>query len=248
MKETNAIIERVRRINNQYQHIELAIDEAMGRIKPGQSLLVRENDKSWDPYIRERWWPVGLSSGKLVIERPAEVDYQPGQLVNTIGLIGQPYRFRRTLRNVLLIAYDVPPTSLLLTIPWLLGNKISVTLVLAASARDYDTRHIAREVEITRSEETDSGFAWPDQVMTLGWADQVFVAVNPAQESAQFSEVVARFRELRTDIAENYLFGIFQQAAPCGVGACHACTIAMRNGTQLACTDGPALDLTQVVL
>lgn len=56
MKQSEAIIERVRRINAGYQHLELAVDEALNRIKPGQSLLVRTST-SWHPYLREHGIP-----------------------------------------------------------------------------------------------------------------------------------------------------------------------------------------------
>src|SRR5262245_14738081 len=123
MKDSQAIIERVRRINPNYQHLELAVDESLSKIKPGQSLLVRTaplTENNWHPYLREQWWPVSINNNKLLIERPTGVRYEPGQIVNALGPVGQPYRFRRTLRNVLLVAYDVPPTALLMTIPWLL--------------------------------------------------------------------------------------------------------------------------------
>ncbi|MFW5749000.1 MAG: dihydroorotate dehydrogenase electron transfer subunit, partial [Chloroflexota bacterium] len=32
---------------------------------------------------------------------------------------------------------------------------------------------------------------------------------------------------------------------PCGTGACTACTLQTRQGSVLACTEGPAFDLTQ---
>lgn len=250
MKETEAIIERVRRINNNYQHLELAVDEVLWRIKPGQSLLAQTaKDGAWHPYLRERWWPVNIGDSKLVIERPVGEDYEPGQLVNLLGLVGQPYRFRRTLRNVLLIAYDTDPTPLLLTIPWLLGNKISVTIVLAGNARQYHTQHIAEEVEIVLTEDGDNDdLVWADQVMTVGWADQVFVVVAQDDEMGRFHKIYQKFNALRNDIPQNYLFGVFQTPIPCGAGACQACVIPMRKDAKLACTDGPAFDLTQVIL
>ncbi|MDQ7036383.1 MAG: hypothetical protein Q9P01_16590 [Anaerolineae bacterium] len=60
MNESRAIIERIRRINADYQYIELAVDDAaIKKIKPGESLLVRLADPDttvtyWDPYIREQ--------------------------------------------------------------------------------------------------------------------------------------------------------------------------------------------------
>jgi hypothetical protein len=244
MQETQAIIERVRRINADYQHLELAVADSVGKLKPGQSLLVSLNE-TWQPYLREQWWPVNVMNNKLVIERPANLRYDPGQVVNVLGPVGQPYRFRRSLRNVLLIAYDSTPTALLMTIPWLLGNQISVTMVLLGSARDYDTQHLPPEVEIIRG---DDEMNWQNRVMTVGWADQVFVVVSQNGEHENFTNFWHLFNDLRADIPKNYLFGVFQPILPCGMGACHACMLKMQQGMKLACVEGPSFDLTQVML
>jgi hypothetical protein len=54
---------------------------------------------------------------------------------------------------------------------------------------------------------------------------------------------------LRAEIPSNYLFGVFRPALPCGVGACQACMVRLRGGAlPLACADGPALDMTEVIL
>ena len=39
MKETQALIERVRRVNDTHQHLHITVDTSLGGIKPGQSLL-----------------------------------------------------------------------------------------------------------------------------------------------------------------------------------------------------------------
>lgn len=244
MKESQAIIERVRRVNNHYQRLELAVDESLMRIKPGQSLLARINE-SWNPYLRDQWWPVGIGSGKLIVERPNQEVYAPGQIVQVLGLIGQPFRFRRTLRNVLLVAYDTAPTPLLMTIPWLLGNQISVTLVLLGTSTKYETQHLSPEVEIVHGDEEVN---WPNQVMTVGWADQVFATVAQDDEVLRFRRILERFKERRADIPRNYLFGVFQPLLTCGAGACHTCMLQMSQGMSLVCTEGPAFDLTQVII
>lgn len=246
-QETEAIIERVRRINPDYQHLELSLDTgAIGRIKPGQSLLVRVNGQAWDPYLRDQWWPVGLAGERIVIERPASEDYRPSQVVSLLGYVGRPFRFRKTLRNVLLLAHDTPPTPLLMTIPWLLGNKIDVTLALSARAASYDTSHLPEQVAVERGESDD--LDWPNMVMTLGWADQVFCVVRRDDEYGRFNAVLDRFRELRNDVPIQYLFGVLQSTLPCGAGACYACMVRTQKGNQLVCVDGPAFDLTQVTL
>jgi len=244
MKQSEAIIERVRRINPAYQHLELAVDDNLNRIKPGQSLLVKMRG-DWHPYLREQWHPVSVAGTKLLIERPANEHYEVGQVMDVLGLIGQPIRFRRNLRNVLLMAYDTAPTPLLMTIPWLMGNRVSVTMVLLGSAKSYDTQHLNPEVEVIQGEDDIN---WQNQVMTVGWADQVLVVVNTDDELARFKKIVTRFEERRAIIPQNYLFGVFTGILPCGIGACHACMLQTRQSWSLVCTDGPAFDLTQLSL
>ncbi len=247
MIETEANIERVVRINDHIQHVELAFDETFPAFKPGHTLLVRTDD-SYSPYLRQQWWPVNIHKPYVVFERPISERYTPPQTVSVLGPIGQNFKFRRTLRNVLLVAYNTAPTPLLMTIPWLLANKISVTLVLQGDALAYDTQHLPAELEIIHGEKIE--LDWPGQIMTVGWADQVFVVVRPDDELLNFAKVLARFSALKGEsgVAKNYLFGVFQSVLPCGAGACHACALRTQEGMSLVCADGPSYDLTQVKL
>ncbi len=251
MKETEAIIERVRRVSETHQHLIVAVDSSLTSIKPGQSFLARVGD-SWTPYLREHWLPVAIEKNMLVIERPASSYYEPGTIVSLIGIIGQPFRFRRTLRNVLLVAYNSEPTPLMMTIPALLANNVSVTLLMLGT--DYSTQHLPPEVEVIQGEvKPDKELPadkldWANRVTTIGWADQVFATVPPDDEIAGFREIFGLFSALRADIPANYLFGVFRPLLPCGVGACSACMVKLKEGTALMCVDGPALDLTKVSL
>jgi len=249
MQETTAFIERIRRINSDYQHLELAVDETLHNIKAGQSLLARpqQDDRyTWSPYLRERWWPVALTGNhRLLIEVPLSDDYTPGQPFSILGPIGKPYRFRRSLRNVLLIAYDTPPTPLLMMIYNLLKNSVSVTMVLLGTARAYNTGHLMPELEVVHG---DDALNWADQVMTLGWADQVFLTVPAGDDRQHFRTIYNVIESRRSDISKNYLFGVFAPLTPCGMGGCHACMITVENKPFLTCTEGPAVDLTLVKL
>lgn len=249
MRELILNIERVRRINETHQHIHLSTDASLMQMKAGQSLLANALDSHGDdagsggrldPYLREQWFPVVIGKNEIVVERPMERRYEPSTQVSVLGIIGQPFRYRRTLRSVLLLAVDTAPSSLLLAIPALLANYVSVTLVLLGSAAGYKTAHLAPEVEVILG---DGNLNWANRVTTVGWADQVFVAVDPSDESACFSRVLELFRTLRADLPTNYLFGVFQPPLPCGVGACSACMIRLKSVTALACEDGPAFDL-----
>ncbi|MBL8162729.1 MAG: hypothetical protein JNJ61_12145 [Anaerolineae bacterium] len=246
MKEVRAIIERVTRLNEHYQRLHLTIEDFITEIKPGHSLLVRRLPERWDPYLREHWWPVGIQGGALVIERPGNIIYEPGEVVSLLGLVGQPFRWKRTLRHVLLLAYDCAPTPLIMSIPALLSNSVSVTLVLSGSAALYPTKHLPPEVEVFQA---DDQLAWPNRVMSVGWADQVFAVVNADDELKHFGMVWKIFSGLRSEIPKTYLYGVFQAIQPCGVGACQACLVAQKGSeSSLICLDGPALDMTTLPL
>lgn len=245
MKETAALIQRVRRVNATHQHIELSVDASLTALKAGQALLYRPDGDGLQPYLRALWFPVALEKEILTVERPLGEKYEPGMLVYLSGLLGKPFRFRRTLRNVLLIAHDTPPTPLLMPVPPLLKSRVSVTLLLLGSAADYGTEHLPPEVEVLKG---DADFNWPNRVTTVGWADQVFAAVAPEREWENFARLWQVFRELRAEIPANALFGVFQMPMPCGAGACDACWVKARGGGVLACMEGPALDLTELAL
>jgi NAD(P)H-flavin reductase len=251
MKETQAIIERVRRVNETHQHLHVTVDPSLSAIKAGQSVLARVNE-NWNTYLREQWYPVATQKNTLIVERPVEMHYEPGSIVSLIGLLGQPFRFRRTLRSVLLVAYDTEPTPLLLTIPALLANNVSVTLLLLGTP--YDTHHLPPEVEIIRGEIDPEGAApterliWANRVTTVGWADQVFITVAQDDELAHFRDIWTLFVELRADVPANYLFGVFHPLLPCGIGACSACMVKFKSETALVCTEGPAFDLSKLPL
>ena len=251
MKETQAYIERIKRTNRSYQRLELAVDVSLSAMRAGQAVLARRINKDyetehWDPYLRELWFPVEIQASNIVIvERPAKTHYQPGQLLSLIGPVGQPLRFRQKLRNVLLISYNTAPAALLLTLPPLLAKQVSITLVLMGSARNYETSHLPEEVEVFQA---DDNLAWPHMVMTLGWADQVFVLVGQGDELGYFADIMRLMRQRHSDIPANYVFGVLQRDLPCGVGACHACVLELRRAQKLQCLDGPAFDLTDLRL
>jgi len=118
-------------------------------------------------------------------------------------------------------------------------------MVLMGSARQYETSHLSEEVEIFQA---DDDLTWPDMVMTLGWADQVFVVVGQGDELGYYSDVMRLMRERQSDIPTNYAFAVMQRELPCGVGACHACALKLRGAHKLQCLDGPAFDLTDLRL
>ncbi|QPC84358.1 hypothetical protein G4Y79_08280 [Phototrophicus methaneseepsis] len=255
MRLTQAKIERIRRVNPDIWHLELGqVDESLFRVKPGQTLLARIVDDegetlSWDPYLREQWWPLGMTGQKtLLVERAANPRYEPGQHISLIGPVGEPYRFGQRAKNILLLAYDTAPTPLTVMIPWLLRHSLNVTLVLLGRARRYNTDHLSAEVEVIRGD--DDGLGWPDQVMSFGWADQMFTVVSPDDELLRFGELRQLALERKVAIPNHFIYGVFQPVTVCGTGACYSCALRMSGSARphLTCVDGPAFDLLDVRL
>ncbi|MDX2162985.1 MAG: hypothetical protein SF162_16840 [bacterium] len=244
MKELVLTIDRVRRISDTHQHVHLSFEPSLINLRAGHSLLARVGDPV-EPYLREHWHPVAVNRQEVIVERPAAFLYMPGTPVTVLSMIGQPFRYRRNLRSVLFMACDTAPTPLLLALPALIANHVAVTLVLIGKAAAYKTEHLPPEVEVIAG---DADFNWHNRVTTVGWADQVFVVVDPADEIAYYRRVWALFTELRAEIPKGYLFGVFQPPLPCGVGACGACMIRLKGGQGLACAQGPAFDLQEMAL
>ncbi len=243
-KEARATIERVRRISSRLQRLELGVEEGLSHLKPGQMLLARLHEDRWDPYLPERWVPVAVDGRTITIERPARNHYAPGQVVSVLGPVGAPFPMRYNLRNLLLIALDTMPTPLLFLGGLAIRSKISVTLVLSGVASEYPLEVLPEEVEVIEGD-LDNG--WPNQVTTVGWADQVIAAANPAYYNTLYPALLRKIHELRAEVPRRYLLGIFDLPMACGVGTCQGCGVSCHTGgDRLICVDGPALDLEEV--
>lgn len=244
VKESSATIERVRRLSGRLQRLDLGVEENLARLKPGQAVLARLSPESWDPYLPEVWTPVALDGATITVERPVGVAYTPGQIVSLLGPVGAPFPMRPNLRSLLLLALDAEPTPLILLATLAVLSKIEVTLVLGGRAKDYPLQALPAEIEVV---EGDLEQGWPNQVTSVGWADQVIAVANPRYRHLTYPALLARLHQLRQDIPKRFALGIFEQPMPCGVGTCFGCGFACKEGAdKLTCLDGPALDLEEV--
>jgi len=246
MRETQAIIERVRRASAELQQLDLAVDRSLVQLRPGQSLLAAALDASgWDPYLREQWIPVELRPGRVTVEVAVGRDYTPGQVVSVLSPVGSPIPTRPGLQHLLLIAEDALPTPFVLLSRGLLSGGGSVVLVLGGRATSYPLEQLSPEIEILRS---DTDWKWPDQVETLQWADQVLVLAPGYAQLDTYHRLYDVIGQLRQhDIPDHYVCGMFYPRLACGAGACRSCEVPSRKEALLACEDGPAIDLKRVL-
>ena len=245
MQESEAIIERVWQVGPGIQRLELAVEPGLAALQPGQSLLAQSQDR-WEPYLREHWIPVDNESGILKIEPNNNSHYAPGQIVSVIGPIGEPLPWiSGGGKHLLLIAQDTPPTPLLFLAKTAIEHTAEVALVLLGSSTEYPYTGVPAAVEVITGEPDNT---WPDDCVTLEWADQIFAAVGDSFWHDQFSSLFHKIEAVRGRIGVNSLHGVFTLPLPCGTGACGACMIRCKTTVKLTCTQGPALDLTEVQL
>lgn len=245
MRESQAIVERIRRIGSGWQHVSLAVeDPALEQISPGQSLLVRVGE-SWGPYLRENWIPVDFDAEKrvLIIEHPISSRYAPGDVINVLGPVGNAFVLRADIQHLLLVAQDYAPTRLLFQLFFALRQGIEVTLILTGSAKDYPIVTLPPGLEVILSEDNT---AWPELKETLSWADQVFMVASPAFWQDNFVPVLFTAHKVRPLLPDGFLMGVFDLPLPCGTGACDACLIRSNDGMRHVCVHGPAFDMSKV--
>ena len=243
MRETQAIIERVRRVSDQLQHLDLSVDAALSQLKPGQSIFARLGE-SWDPLLREQWVPVAIQANQVTVELPVERAYAPGQAVSLLSPVGRPLPVRPNVSQMLLVAHQAQPTPFVLLTRQLIAAGASVALVLGEDALRYPLELLPPEVEILRS---DLDWTWPNRVEMLNWAEQVFVLAPPALHTEIYGGLFDTISQLRHQaIPDGYICGLFLYRLACGTGACQACQITGQRNTVLACVDGPAIDLKRM--
>jgi hypothetical protein len=244
MRETQALIERVRRVGTQWQHLDLAVEQDLAQIQPGQTVLARLN-RGREPYLREQWIPLGYNpdEGVLVVERPLVEFHEPGDEVSLIGPVGVSYEVNPVTSRLLLVALDYPPTRLLALMLKAIADGLSVMLVLTGSARDYPLSELPAAVEVIHS---DNPNTWPDQERTISWADQVFAVTSPTYAELNYNQLWQDALRIRRALPQAFLHGIYTLPLPCGTGACLACLVRRKGADHLACIQGPAFNLAEM--
>lgn len=247
MNQNEAIIERIWQIERGWQRLELMVDASLEQITPGQSLLVSPNPNHWEPYLRGHWFPVKREDGALIVERPTSERYSPGQVVDVIGPLGESYPWiGGGGKHLLLIAQDSPPTPLLMLAQEALNQMAEVTLLLLGSALDYPFAGIPPAVEVIDGEKDER---WREDGALLNWAHQIFVLADAIMWLETFSSIFHLVKTARAGrIPPNFLFGVPMMILPCGTGVCNACMVRCKTSMKQVCTQGPALDLTEVHL
>ncbi|NJL92320.1 MAG: hypothetical protein HC915_00685 [Anaerolineae bacterium] len=167
-------------------------------------------------------------------------------MISLLGPVGSPLPWVRGAgKRLLLIAHQAAPTPLLFLAQRAVEVAAEVVLVLLGPASEYPFTGVPPAVEVLQSEPDGT---WNDATNVLSWADQLFVVADEALWPEAFSQVYHQIQQQRSTVPVNFVFGVFDLPFPCGTGACLACMVRCKTTNRLACKEGPALDLTEVLL
>jgi hypothetical protein len=244
MSLSEAVIERLWQAAPGLHRLALSVTPELSSLQAGQSLLVRP---PFTPhYLREQWYAVERQQGQLIVERPASDFLAPGDILDVLGPVGTPFPWSASPhKRLLLVAEDTLPTPLLMLCGLALSIGAEVVFVLLGTATRYPAEALPKPVEVLTG---DSATFWKQHPDLLLWGEQIFVVVADDFWEDRFSALFYYLKMARTKVAVNVVYGVLTSPLPCGVGACLGCMVRGKTGTRLLCTQGAALDLTDVLL
>jgi dihydroorotate dehydrogenase electron transfer subunit len=215
----------------------------------------RQND--WSIYTRRALYCAGMptamasqagSTWELLIPDNDDPGYRwlmqrpIHTAINLLGPLGQPFELAVHTRTLLVLA---TVQTLPLTLPLvhtMLDRGGRVTLLIQghseASASLLSLIPIPVEVRMVPPDDLQANLAEP-----VRWADQL-CAVLPNQE---YTQLAHHIRTLRFRLDQDFAHVLVTSELLCGVGACLACVVAVRDGSYTrACLHGPVFPLATI--
>jgi dihydroorotate dehydrogenase electron transfer subunit len=235
--------------------------------RAGQYLLVRCAEAgSYDPLLRRALFVAAAEPalGQLgLLYEPSERGLawlargRPGDMLDIIGPLGQPFTVGEHTRNLLLIGEGPGLAALLLLARASAAKGRAVTLLARAESADalpppfllpseveYQSIIGAQIADFTlQTEPATPQSAIHNLQSAIAWADQICVAL-PADQLLTLRNTI---RAVKYRWERGFAGALLEGPIVCGVGACGVCAVEVRKGTRLLCSDGPVFDLRDVV-
>ncbi|MCD6289648.1 MAG: hypothetical protein J7M34_04025 [Anaerolineae bacterium] len=224
---------------------------------PGQFFLVRctPNWDIWDPYLRRPLLPALIAPQHIALWLSDATDRgqmwlmaQPkGTRLDMLGPAGHGFELPPSPGHVLILARDegIGPVWPVMQQALAAGHQVTLALGVKRSNWIVPPALVPVEVEY-RLATGDAGPGGPSDVFALldgleGWPDQVYAAVPPDD----WPRLRAWIERWRPSVEPGFVQVLVASDFICGIGACRACTVELRNGRYArACVHGPVMDLT----
>jgi dihydroorotate dehydrogenase electron transfer subunit len=247
--------------------LTLEAPELARGVRPGQYLLLRcTGPGSYDPLLRRALFVAAAEPALGQIGLLYEPDERgrawlargrPGDMLDAIGPLGQPFAIGAQARNLLLIGQGPGLAALLLLARAAAARGCAVTVLAGAAHADAlpPPFLLPGEVEYQgfaglqisdfrlQIDSADTKSTIYNLQSAITWADQLFAALPDDQIPALRDAV----RAVRYRWARGFASALLEGPIICGVGACGVCATELRKRTRLLCSDGPVFDLRDVI-
>lgn len=225
--------------------------------RPGQFVMILAGD-GLDPFLPRAFWVHRVRDGEDGEEFAVLVEIRgtgtamiaasmPKSRLRLTGPLGRPLTMAPGARSLLLVGEGIGISPLVWCSDEESARGRNVTLLMGAEsvAALYPLALVRPEVEVAVA--TDDGSAGVHGRVTAVvedyavWADQIIVA-GPDDLYRELSE------RLRTLPWRRPCLAMANVMMPCGTGICGLCGISTRrSGVKLACREGPAFELRDLV-
>lgn len=173
---------------------------------------------------------------------------RPGDLVDVLGPLGQPFTLDRSARNLLLVGGGVGIVPLVALAEEALGKGLAVTLLAGFRSKDkvFPAARVPEDVEYVVAT-NDGSFGHAGLVTELvpaylDWADQVCACGPVPMLKALGALDGVRARGKRGKPVQVAM----EEHMGCAMGVCLGCVVPTRRGPKRVCRDGPVFDLGEM--
>lgn len=235
---------------NGYFHLVIDAPEIVTTAVPGQFIMLRVADSSWDPLLRR---PISIMNTRAdgsvemlykVVGKGTELLSRliPGTELDVVGPLGHGFQMDTMEQTALLVGGGIGIPPLLFLASHLMNHGIETHAFLGArTAVDLPMVDRFEALGVHVNLATESG-----ELGTRGLVTAPLLAALDTMTSEKppviyacgpdpMLRVLHRLSEMRTIPAQLSL----EEHMGCGVGACLGCVVETRMGYQRVCKDGP---------
>jgi hypothetical protein len=162
--------------------------------------------------------------------------------INLLGPFGEVYELAAHTRTLLVLSTIHSYPAALPIVHAMLDHGGRVTLLLKGVPAG--TTELLQQIPIPVEVRFVPDDGWLNHLADpVRWADQL-CAVLP---NSDYAPLAHHIRTLRFQLDETFAHVLINSDLPCGVGACLACVITTRDGSNTrACVHGPVLPLARI--
>lgn len=226
--------------------------------KPGQYIAVRcAPPGSVDPLLRRALWIASVDRqagvARFLIHRddPAAAylaQLAPGMQIDLLGPLGNGWTIAATTRSIVAVGMSAHAAALWPLAHDAIGRGHAVTVLLGADDRQPAPPPFllppAAEYRVAHGDDSAAAALGLLDDPVLRWADMIATALPIAQLATMTQQV----RRVRLQWPAGFAQSVSTLPLACCVGVCGVCAVTTRHGPRLACSDGPVLDLRELVV